>query len=206
MFDVQHIIAGGGLLLVAAIVFAESGLLIGFFLPGDTLLLSVGVFAAEGKLPLLWSILVIVLANILGNEAGYHIGRSTGPRIFKKADGILFRHEYIERAEKFYEAHGSKTMILARFIPVVRTLASVVAGVGKMNRARFWLYNVIGGVLWGVGITSLGYLFGSRIPNIDHYILPTLIAVSILTFGSPLYHVLSQKDARQKLWQRIKRR
>src|SRR5215469_13014879 len=128
MFNVQHILQTGGLLAIAAIIYSESGLLIGFFLPGDTLLLSAGVFAAQGKLSLALTIAVVSLAAILGDNTGYTIGRLLGPKVFKKKDGIIFRQEYIQRAEKFYEHFGSKTMLLSHFIPFVRSFAPIVAG------------------------------------------------------------------------------
>jgi membrane-associated protein len=207
-FDLESLIQSGGILIVAAIVFAESGLLVGFFLPGDTLLLSAGVLAAQGKLPLVWLIFAVVAAAIIGDNVGYSIGRRAGHRIFRKKDGIFFRHEYIERAEKFYEEHGGKTIVLARFVPIVRTFAPVVAGVGKMPRKRFMLFNVFGGVFWGAGVTLLGYFVGSRIPDIDKYIMPTIAAVTVLTFGPALYHLFKEKETRDlmkykaKLWLR----
>jgi membrane-associated protein len=203
-FDLENIIQSGGILAVALIVFAESGLLVGFFLPGDTLLLSAGIFAAQGKLPLIWLIVAVVIAAILGDNVGYSIGRRTGHRIFKKKDGIFFRHEHIERAEKFYEEHGGKTIILARFLPVVRTFAPIVAGVGKMPRRRFMFFNVFGGLFWGAGVTLLGYWFGSKIPDIDKYIMPTIGAVTVLTFGPALYHLFKDKQTRHLVWQKVK--
>ncbi len=142
--DPESIIQSGGVLLVAAIVFAESGLLVGFFLPGDTLLFSAGFFAAQGKLPLGWLLIAIVLAAIIGDNVGYSIGKRTGHKIFKKKDGILFRQEYITRANAFYELHGGKTITLARFVPIVRTFAPVIAGVAHMDRRRFMFFNIIG--------------------------------------------------------------
>jgi len=192
------------LILVGLTVFAESGLLIGFFLPGDTLLFGAGILAAQGALPIVPLILIICLAAVIGDNVGYSIGRRTGHRIFKKQDGIIFRHEHIEKAEKFYEKHGGKTIILARFIPIVRTFAPVVAGVSKMPRGRFMFFNVIGGVVWGAGLTLVGFWFGSMVPGIEHYIEPTFIAVTALTFGIALYHLLKDKDTRQKIWQKIK--
>lgn len=208
MLNVEHLIGNagvvGGLLLIAAIVFAESGLLIGFLLPGDTLLLTAGIFAAQGKLPIFWLIMIISLAAILGDNVGYSIGRRSGKRIFRKEDGILFRAEHIDRAEKFYEKHGGKTIILARFVPIVRTFAPVVAGVGKMPRSRFMFFNIFGGLFWGAGVTLLGYAFGSRIPDIDRYILLVFVAVTILTIGPGLYHVLKEKDTRIRLAAKLK--
>lgn len=195
----EQLIQSGGVLLVAAIVFAESGLLIGFFLPGDTLLFTAGFFASQGKLPLALLLVATVLAAVIGDNVGYTIGRRTGHRIFKKKDGILFRAEYIEQAEKFYEKHGGKTITLARFVPIVRTFAPVVAGVAKMDRKKFMLYNIAGALVWGVGVTMLGYALGSKIPNIDAYLLPVVGIAMAFTFAPPIIHVLKDAETRQKL-------
>ncbi len=189
MFDITHLIEAGGLLLIAFMIFAETGLLVGFFLPGDTLLLTAGIFVAQGKLDLALTLVVIMLASIAGNYCGYEIGHRTGRKIFKKEDGVLFRKEYIDRSEAFYEKHGGKTILFARFIPIVRTFAAVVAGAANMPLKRFMAYNVAGGILWGGGVTLAGYWFGSKIPNIDHYILPTILSVTILSFGPSAYHL-----------------
>ena len=199
-------LAAGGLLVIALIVFAESGLLIGFFFPGDTLLMTAGIFAAQGHFSLLHTIIVIAIAAILGGHTGYHIGRKTGPRLFKKKDGILFKHEYVERAEEFYEKHGGKTIIFARFVPVVRTFVPVVAGIGKMDEVKFGLYNIIGSAFWAISVTTLGYYLGNRIHNIDNYILPIILLMTILTFGSPLLHIIRDQDSRRKLVEEIKKK
>lgn len=197
--DPTNIIQAGGILLVALIVFAESGLLIGFFLPGDTLLFTAGFFASQGQLSIGWLIFAIVLAAIIGDNVGYTIGRKTGHKIFKKEDGIFFRQEYIEKAEEFYEKHGGKTITIARFVPVVRTFAPVVAGVGKMDRKKFMLYNIAGALIWGVSITLLGYYLGSKIPHIDRYIIPVVLLATFLTFAPPLVHALKDPLTRKKL-------
>lgn len=197
--NVDKLILSGGLIAIGATVFAESGLLIGILLPGDTLLLGAGILASQGVLPLTPLIAIVIVAAIVGDNVGYSIGRRTGPRIFRKKDGIFFRQEHIEKAEKFYQEHGGKTIILARFVPIVRTFAPLVAGASKMPRERFMLFNVVGGVLWGGGVTLLGYLFGSRIPGLEHYITPTIIGVTILTFGTAIYHALHEKTTRDRL-------
>ena len=199
VFDVTQMIESGGLLLIAFIIFAETGLLIGFFLPGDTLLFTAGFFAAQGKLPLPELLAVLTLAAIIGNTVGYEIGARTGKRIFRKKNGIFFREEYIEQAEAFYNKHGGKTIIMARFIPIVRTFSSVVAGVGNMPRKKFFIYNVAGAVLWCVSITLLGYWLGSKIPDIDKYLLPVILIATVFTFSPPLIHVWRDKrKAKQK--------
>lgn len=205
-FDLEAIIRSGGLLAIGAIVFAESGLLAGFFLPGDTLLLFAGFFARQGHMHIGLLIAVIVVSAIVGDNVGYSIGRRTGHRVFKKKDGIFFRHEHLERAEKFYERHGGKTIILARFIPVVRTFAPLVAGIGKMPRQRFLLFNVVGALIWGVGVTLGGYFAGGFIEPelIEKFLLPTMLVVTVGTFGPALYHLLKEKETRSLLWQRIR--
>lgn len=207
---VDKIIESGGILLVALIVFAESGLLIGFFLPGDTLLFTAGFFAAQGKFSIVWLIVAIVVAAIIGDNVGYSIGKRTGKRIFSKKDGVFFRHENIIRAEHFYEKHGGKTIILARFVPVVRTFAPIVAGVGSMSRQKFLTYNIVGALLWGIGVTLLGYFLGSKIPNIETYIYPVLLFATIFTFGPTLYHLLKDQKIRKSIlvgisrwWRRV---
>ncbi len=206
MFDVEKLVRTFGLLGIGAIVFAESGLLVGFFLPGDTLLLFAGFFAAQGELPLGWLLLVVVSAAIIGDNVGYSIGRRTGHRVFKKEDGIFFHRDHIMRAEKFYEKHGGKTIIMARFIPVVRTFAPLVAGVGKMPRRRFMAFNVVGALLWGVGVTLIGYFLGGYFDpdTVEHYILPVMLLVAVGTFGPAMYHLLKEKSTRQAIAARIK--
>ena len=182
-----------------AIVFAESGMLVGFFLPGDTLLLAAGVFAAQGKFPIVLTIMLIAMAAILGDNTGYHIGKLTGKRIFRKKDGILFRHEYIEKAEKVYEKYGGKIMLLAHFLPIVRTFAPLVAGVGHMPRWKFFIFDAIGDIAWATVVTLLGFWLGSRIPNLDHYILPTAGIVSLITLGPMAWHIVGDRETRTRL-------
>lgn len=204
----HDIIQSGGLLLISLIIFAESGMLVGFFLPGDTLLLSAGVFAAQGKLPggIGLTIAVIALAAILGDNTGYTIGKFSGPRFFRKKDGILFRQEYVRRAELFYEKYGAKTMLLAHFLPIVRTFVPIVAGIAKMPRLQFFIFDAIGDTAWAIGVTLLGYWFGSRIPNIDHYILPVFVIVTVLCFAPMLWHILGDRTTRKRLFRAITRK
>lgn len=196
----------GGLTIIGAIIFAESGLLIGFFLPGDTLLFTAGFFAAQGNLPLAGVMAVIFFAAIVGDNVGYMIGKKSGPRLFKKKDGIVFRQDYVLRAEKFYEKHGGKTIIIARFVPIVRTFAPMVAGIGNMDRKKFVLYNIVGAAIWTVSVVLLGYWLGSKIPNIDHYLLPAVGIATLFTFGPTLWHLLRDKRLRAFLgdqWKRV---
>lgn len=189
MFDVTHIIQAGGLLLIAAIIFAESGMFVGFFFPGDTLLMTAGIFAAQGKLSIELTIAVIALAAIAGDNTGYHIGRRFGPRLFHKKDSLIFRKEYIDRAHKFYETYGSRTMLFAHFVPVVRTFVSPVAGAAGMNYKQFVIFNAIGDTAWAAIVTLVGYWFGTKIPNIDHYIVLAVVGVMVLTLGPTFYHL-----------------
>lgn len=182
MFNVHDIVQTGGILAVAAIIFAESGLLLGFFLPGDTLLLTAGLFAGQDKLSLKWLLIAVVLAAIIGYQVGYNIGRKIGPKLFKRKDGILFREDYIGRTREFLDKYGPATVVLARFIAHVRTFVSVIAGAGQMNRKVYLFYNVVGAVLWGGGVTMLGYLLGSQVPNIDNYFFPVIVAMLIAIY------------------------
>lgn len=205
MFDVAHIIESGGLLLVGLIIFAESGLLVGFFLPGDTLLFPAGFFAAQGKLPLGWLLVVVIIAAIAGYEVGYQVGHRFGKRLFRKEEGILFRQEYLKRSEVFYEKHGGKTVLLSRFIPIIRTFVPIVAGIGDMPKKRFTIFNIAGAAVWTTIVVMLGYWLGSKIPNIDRYLLPVILAVMILSFGPSLYHIIGDKKTRDKLLAKLHR-
>lgn len=205
LLDPETIIATGGLALIAFIVFAECGLLFGFFLPGDTLLFAAGFFASQGQIGIASLIVVIVISAIAGNATGYEIGKRAGPKLFTKEDGIVFRKEYIVQAEEFYQKHGGKTILLARFVPLVRTFAPVVAGVAKMDIKLFTFYNVVGSILWGAGVTLLGYYFGSKIPNIDTYILPIILTAMALSFGPSIYHILKDPKARAAIKNKFKK-
>jgi len=203
MFDISQMIESGGLLLIALIVFAESGLLIGFFLPGDTLLLGAGILASQGKPSIVWLIVVVIIAAVVGDNVGYEIGKRTGKRIFTRKDGVLFKRDHVATAERFYNRHGGKTIILARFTPFVRTFAPVIAGVGNMNHRRFFFYNILGGAIWGASVPLLGYWFGSKVPHLDKYIHLVLIAVVVASIGLSLVHILKDAKTRALLWQRI---
>jgi membrane-associated protein len=204
MFDVTTILQTGGLLILFLIIFAESGMMVGFFFPGDTLLFSAGILAAAGKISLPETLAVIAFAAILGDNIGYQIGKVLGPKLFKK-DSLVFRHEYIMQAEKFYEKYGSKTMLVAHFIPIVRTFAPVTAGAGKMNRKQFFIYDAIGDITWTLLVTLLGYFIGSRIPGIEHYIEPVLLAIVLVFLLPTLYHIFKDPKIRASLAAKFKR-
>jgi membrane-associated protein len=190
MFDVSHLIQTGGLLLIALVIFGESGMFIGFFFPGDTLLLTAGIFAGQGKLSLASVILVVALAAIAGDNVGYHIGKRFGRRLFKRQDSLFFRREYVQRAEDFYEKYGTRTMLFAHFLPIIRTFAPPVAGVGDMKYKLFVPFDAIGCTAWAISVTLVGYWFGGKIPNIDRYIVLAVVAVMIITLGPTIYHVV----------------
>jgi membrane-associated protein len=169
--------------MLVAIVFAETGLMIGFFLPGDSLLVTAGIFASTGHLDVLSLLLWVTVAAVAGDQLGYYIGYRTGPRIFRREDSLLFKRQHLLRARDFYERHGGKTIILARFIPVIRTFAPVVAGVGQMEYRRFVTFNVVGGVLWVWSMVILGVTLGNAVPNIDehiHVVIAVVVFLSIL--------------------------
>jgi membrane-associated protein len=197
MFDVTHIVESGGLLLISLIIFAESGMMVGFFFPGDTLLFSAGILAAAGKLPIAGALICIAAAAIIGDNLGYHIGRVLGPRLFKK-DSLVFRKEYIMRAEKFYEKYGTKTMLFAHFVPIVRTFAPVTAGAGRMNRKQFFIFDAIGDIAWTLLLTLLGYYLGSRLPGIEKYIEPVLVLVVLAVVAPTLYHAFKDPKIRRQ--------
>jgi membrane-associated protein len=206
MFDVTQLVQAGGLLLIAAIIFAESGMMVGFFFPGDRLLFIAGILAAGGTLPLGWTLLVIAAAAILGDNIGYEIGKRLGPKLFRKKDGIVFRLEHFMRAEKFYEKYGSKTMLVAHFIPVVRTFAPVTAGAGKMPRRKFMIFDAIGDTAWTVLIVLLGYYLGSRVPGIENYIEPVLLAVIVIFLTPTIYHIFKDPKIRGALTSKFRKR
>lgn len=196
---------------VALVIFAESGLLIGFFLPGDSLLFATGFLIHSGVLPFNIHLAVIILfiAAVLGDSVGYTFGRRLGPRIFNRPDARLFKQEYIRRAQDFYEKHGGKTIIIARFVPIVRTFAPIVAGAGKMKYKRFLAFNLIGGFLWAVGITYAGYglggLFHSMGIEIDHILLPLIGAIILISVIPPAIHIFKDKKNREIFWEGTKR-
>ncbi len=181
IYDVEALVRVGGLTALIAIVFMETGLFVGFFLPGDSLLVTAGLFAATGHLDL-WSIFLFVsLAAIVGDTVGYSIGASTGPRIFSREDSLFFHKKHLITTKAFYDRYGGITIVIARFMPIVRTFAPVVAGVGCMVYRRFVFYNVMGGIGWVVSLTSLGYFLGKTIPDIDRYIHLVIAVVIFLS-------------------------
>ncbi len=182
-----------GLIGIIFVIFAESGLFFGFFLPGDSLLFTAGLFASQGYFPLSILILGTFLAAIIGDNVGYWTGKKLGPALFVKEDSILFKRKHIAEAQHFYEKYGKKTIILSRFIPIVRTFAPIVAGIGNMEYRIFLTYNILGGFIWTFGITLLGYFLGKTIPNVDKYLLPIILIIIAISFLPALYHLFKRK-------------
>lgn len=204
--DLETLIQTVGLVGIFFIVFAESGLFIGFFLPGDSLLFTAGFLASQGYFNIVALCLLSFLGAVLGDNFGYHFGKRVGPAIFRREDSILFHKSHLERAARFFEAYGNKTVLFARFFPVIRTFAPILAGVGKMHYRSFFFWNVAGGIIWGVGFSLLGYFLGRLIPNVDRYILPIILAVVVASFIPPLVHILRSPEHRAQITRIIKRR
>ena len=185
-YALDDLIRWGGYAVLVTIVFAETGLLVGFFLPGDSLLFTAGLVAAAGHLDIWMLNALLIVAAVGGDSVGYAIGYRTGPRIFRREKSRWFARDHLVRTREFYERHGGKTMILARFIHIIRTFAPVVAGVGQMEYRRFLFYNVFGGIGWVVSMTWAGYLLGQTIPGIDrhiHLVVAVIVVLSVLPIG-----------------------
>jgi membrane-associated protein len=194
VLDPKKLLDTVGTIGLLVVVFAESGLLIGFFLPGDSLLFTAGVLSAAGHLAPLPVLLVgCFAAAFLGDQVGYAFGNRVGPALFRRPDSRVFKREYVEKAESYFEKYGPKTIVLARFVPIVRTFAPVVAGVGKMHYRTFVAYNAVGAALWAVGVTTLGYVLGEAV-DIDKYLLP---AIALIILASLVPVVLEVRKARR---------
>ncbi|MEK7537600.1 MAG: VTT domain-containing protein [Patescibacteria group bacterium] len=194
----------GGYILLTAIIFAECGLLVGFFLPGDSLLFAAGVLAAQGLFNV-WVVMVLLLAAaIVGVSVGYAVGARWGRRLFLRDDSRFFKKENLQKAEAFYDRHGGKTIILARFIPIIRTFVPVVAGIGRMSYAKLVLYNVIGGVVWVVGLVGAGYWLGEKVANIDKYLLPIIAIIIFLSILPGFIAMLRTPERRRSAWGMIR--
>ena len=209
--DIEATISAFGILGILAIVFAESGLLIGFFLPGDSLLFTAGFLTQVNIQQVNIHLLVVLLfiAADLADSVAYTFGRRVGRKLFTRPNSRLFKQENVQHAEAFYEKHGGKTIILARFIPVVRTFAPVIAGVGHMRYRTFLAYNLIGGLLWTVSITYLGYFLGAWFTslglNIDQVILPVVAVIILLSISPAIVHLMKDKEQRTTLWNATKK-
>jgi len=206
----EFIIRTFGLLGIFAVIFSESGLLFGFFLPGDSLLLTAGLFASRGDLNLGLLLIICALAAITGDSVGYWFGRKTGDKLFQKEESRFFKKSHLLKASDFYQKHGGKTIIMARFIPFVRTFAPIVAGAAKMKYPLFLTYNLVGGLIWGAGLPLAGYAIGTWLRDrftakqVDQYFLVIVLFVIALSVSPTVIHVLKDKDSRTHLFQAIR--
>lgn len=199
--DLKSLIETVGIVGVWAIVFAESSFV--FFLPGDSLLFTAGILASRGYFNVYIFALGCFVAAVAGNNFGYTFGKKFGKRVFSKEDSILFHKDHLKKANSFYEKYGKKTIVLARFIPVVRTFAPIAAGMGDMHYPTFFTYNIIGGLVWALGLTFAGFWLGNTIPDIDKYLLPIIILIVIISVAPPLFHILKEPSHRKELMRRL---
>ena len=195
-YSLDDLVHWGGYVVLVVIVFTETGLLVGFFLPGDSLLITAGLVAATGYLNIWWLIGLLILAAVAGDSVGYAIGRRLGPRLFTRPKSLLFNPRHVERTRAFYARHGAKTIVIARFVPIVRTFAPVVAGVGQMEYRQFVFYNVAGGVGWVTSMTGAGYWMGQLVPNIREW-TPIVVVIVILLSLIPIVVELVRERRRR---------
>ena len=191
--NLAALIETGGYAGLFGIIFAESGLLFGFIFPGDSLLFTAGFLASQGFGNIITLAALGFIAAVLGDSAGYAFGKKFGPKIFRREDSWFFHRAHLERTKRFYEEHGGTTLILARFMPVIRTFAPIFAGVGNMPYSLFLCYNIAGGFLWAVGLLLLGYTLGRVIPGIDRYLIPLVILIIVVSSVPPLLHFLKER-------------
>ncbi len=199
--DLVELIRTIGLFGLIIMVFIESGLLIGFFFPGDSLLFTAGALASKGLFNIYILITGCFIAAVLGDSVGYYIGHKFGKRLFNKEKSLFFQKDHLLKAQKFYEKHGGKTIILARFMPVIRTFAPVVAGIGEMKYSSFLAYNLIGAVLWAIGLTLAGYFIGGQIPanQFEKFLLMIVGAIVLISIAPAMYHILKDPNHRRKI-------
>lgn len=191
--DLPALIQSIGYVGVWGIVFAESGLLIGFFLPGDSLLFTAGFLASQHLLNVWLLIAGAAVCAIAGDSVGYFTGHRFGRRLFRREDSRFFHKDHLISAQKFYDRHGGKAVVLARFMPIIRTFAPITAGMGKMHYPTFLSYNLAGGIAWTFGLTLLGYFLGSVIPNVDHYLLPIVLVIIVISLLPSAFHLWQEK-------------
>jgi membrane-associated protein len=190
LYNVQEIVRWGGTLLICTIVFVETGLFVGFFLPGDSLLVTAGVVAAAGDLNLYWLLFPVCLCAIAGDQLGYWIGRRMGQRLFQREESRFFKKKYIHQAHEFYEEHGRKAVIIARFVPIIRTFCPPVAGAAEMNYSTYLGYDIFGGVLWVCSMILIGFFLGRSVPHVEKKIHWVILAVIFLSLVPTGLHVL----------------
>lgn len=209
--DLIEIIKAVGYVGMFAIVFAESGLFFGFFLPGDSLLFTAGLLASQGFMNIWALVPLLIVAAITGDSVGYWTGRKFGGWLMRQKDTFFFQKHHLLKAQRFYEEHGGKTLILARFIPAIRTFAPIVAGMANMQYDKFLSYNIVGGFLWAAGMTLGGFFLGTFVPNVDKYLLPIVGAIVVISVIPAFLHMRAdtsndhKKEKGFSLWFRIKR-
>ncbi len=207
-FDLEGFIKAVSYFGVAGVVFAETGLFFGIFLPGDSLLFTAGFLASQGHLNIFLLCLVCFLAAVVGDSVGYYIGDRMGRRLFTKPQSRVFKPSNLIKAQAFFDKHGGKAIILGRFMPIVRTMVPMVAGAGTMQYRRFFTYNVVGAFLWGVCIPMSGNFLGSTIPGVDKYLLPIILVIIVVSIAPSAYHIwkengeLIKAEARRRLTER----
>jgi membrane-associated protein len=191
--DIVGLIQVVGYVGMFAIVFAESGVFFGFFLPGGSMIFTAGLLASQGLFNIYWLIFILGTAAILGDSTGYWFGNKVGDKIFSKEDSLFFNKKYLDKTKDFYQKYGPMTVVLGRFVPIVRTFAPILAGVGKMDYRKFLTFNIMGAFFWAVGLALLGFFLGSVIPGIDKYITPIVILIVILSVLPILFNLKSKK-------------
>jgi membrane-associated protein len=193
IYNVPELIRMGGLIGLVVVVFAETGLMVGFFLPGDSLLVTAGLFAAKGDLNIVWLNLAVMAAAILGDATGYWIGRRAGHALYSRPNSFFFRKQHLVKTHDFYEKHGGKTIVIARFVPIIRTFAPVVAGAAEMGYRQFATYNIVGGIGWVASMTMTGYFLGRAVPDIDKHIHIVVAVVIFLSLLPGIISILREK-------------
>lgn len=193
MHNLASFIIAAGYVGIFITIFAESGFFLGFFLPGDSLLFTLGVLASTGRFNIFILVFLAVAGAILGDSFGYWVGHRLGPKLFNRPDSLLFKRDYVTRTENFYARHGRKTIILARFVPIVRTFAPIMAGVGRMPYRQFLTYNVMGGSIWAGGLLSLGFCLGRIFPPVEHYLTYIIVVIIFLSIIPIILEIIRSK-------------
>ncbi|NTW14160.1 MAG: DedA family protein [Candidatus Moranbacteria bacterium] len=192
-FDLIEVIKTAGYVGLFGIIFAETGLFLGFFLPGDSLIFVAGFLASQGVFSPILLAAILFVAAFTGNLVGYEFGRRVGPKLFSREDSLLFRKQHVEKTKRFYEKYGGKTVMIARFVPIVRTFAPILAGVAEMKYMAFLAYNLAGAILWTIGLVFLGYFLGARVPNIDRYLLPIVLVIVVISVLPAVWHLYQDR-------------
>ncbi|MDO8569500.1 MAG: DedA family protein [bacterium] len=199
MFDIVSLIQISGYIGLFLIIFAESGLFFGFFLPGDSLLFTAGFLSSQGYFSIVPLTIILFIAAVSGDAVGYFFGKKIGPKLFSRPQSFFFHPSHVDKTAKFFDQYGAKTILLARFIPVVRTFAPIMAGVGGMKYSTFAKFNILGAFLWAVGLTTLGYIFGKRVPHADQYVLPIVVIIIVVSLIPPIWEYFKErKNSKEK--------